>query len=94
MLAETGWALLVCANPGTLLRKTALSSLVSLASGGLRDFPRTQVPVTKVNEEVRHLTVTAQVLPFLNYLIAEPIAVTALYRSGILRQIPSKKAFS
>src|SRR5262249_27751093 len=38
--------------------------------------------------ELNPLGVFAQTLPFLNFLIAEPIPAVALYRSGVLVQIP------
>ena len=48
-------------------------------------------------EEIRELPalgVSAQGLHYLNYLIAEPIRAVALYRSGILVQIPRPEAFA
>ena len=40
------------------------------------------------------LGVSAQALNYLNYLIAEPIPAVALYRSGILVQIPRPERFA
>ena len=40
------------------------------------------------------LGVAAQSLHFLNYLIAEPIKAAALYRSGVLIQIPRPEAYA
>jgi hypothetical protein len=40
------------------------------------------------------LGVYAQGLPFLNFLIAEPIAAVALYRSGMLVQIPRPERYA
>jgi hypothetical protein len=40
------------------------------------------------------LGVHAQGLPFLNFLIADPIAAVALYRSGILVQIPRPERYA
>ena len=40
------------------------------------------------------LGVYAQALPFLNFLIADPIAAIALYRSGILVQIPRPERYA
>lgn len=40
------------------------------------------------------LGVYAQALPFLNFLIAEPIAAVALYRSGVLVQIPRPERYA
>ncbi|MCF4098501.1 nucleotidyltransferase family protein [Maritalea mediterranea] len=47
---------------------------------GIRDLPS--------------LGVSAQSLNYLNFLIAEPIAAAALYRSGILVQIPRPERFA
>lgn len=40
------------------------------------------------------LNVYAQTLPFLNFLIAEPIPAVALYRSGVLVQIPKPERYA
>lgn len=40
------------------------------------------------------LGVSAQALNYLNYLIAEPIPAVALYRSGVLVQIPRPERFA
>ena len=40
------------------------------------------------------LGVYAQALPFLNFLIAEPIQAVALYRSGLLLQIPRPERYA
>ena len=40
------------------------------------------------------LTVSAQSLHFLNYLIAEPITVPLLYRSGVLVQVPRAERYA
>lgn len=48
-------------------------------------------------EEVRELSalgVSAQSLHYLNYLIAEPIQVPFLYRSGVLIQVPRPERFA
>ncbi|WP_018302829.1 nucleotidyltransferase family protein [Wenxinia marina] len=45
-------------------------------------------------KELPALGVSAQALNYLNYLIAEPIAAAALYRSGILVQIPRPERFA
>lgn len=49
------------------------------------------------DEDIRHLPalgVHAQALNYLNYLIAEPIRAVALYRSGVLVQIPRPEKFA
>lgn len=48
-------------------------------------------------EDIRELPalgVTAQALNYLNFLIAEPIPAAALYRSGVLVQVPRPERFA
>ena len=54
-------------------------------------------PSFQDNEDIRPLAalgVYAQSLHYLNYLLAEPINAVALYRSGILVQIPRPERFA
>jgi hypothetical protein len=54
-------------------------------------------PSFRPEEDIRELPalgVAAQSLHFLNYLIAEPIKAAALYRSGVLVQIPRPEAYA
>jgi hypothetical protein len=54
-------------------------------------------PSFRPEEDIRNLPalgVAAQSLHFLNYLIANPIKVAALYRSGVLLQIPRPEAYA
>jgi hypothetical protein len=54
-------------------------------------------PSFRPEEDIRDLPalgVSAQSLHFLNYLIAEPIKAAALYRSGVLIQIPRPERFA
>ena len=54
-------------------------------------------PSFRAEEDIRELPalgVAAQSLLFLNYLIAEPIKAAALYRSGVLVQIPRLEAYA
>lgn len=54
-------------------------------------------PSFHAEEDIRELPalgVAAQSLHFLNYLIAEPIKAAALYRSGVLVQIPRPEAYA
>jgi hypothetical protein len=54
-------------------------------------------PSFRPEEDIRNLPalgVAAQSLHFLNYLIAEPIKVAALYRSGVLLQIPRPERYA
>jgi hypothetical protein len=55
------------------------------------------VPRMREESEVLKLEplgVYAQALPFLNFLIAEPVAAVALYRSGVLVQIPRPERYA
>lgn len=54
-------------------------------------------PSFRPEEDIRELPalgVAAQSLHFLNFLIAEPIKAVALYRSGVLIQIPRPEAYA
>jgi hypothetical protein len=54
-------------------------------------------PSFRAEEDIRDLPalgVAAQSLHFLNYLIAQPIKAAALYRSGVLIQIPRPEAYA
>ncbi len=54
-------------------------------------------PSFRPEEDIRDLPalgVSAQSLHYLNYLIAEPIKAAALYRSGVLIQIPRPERFA
>jgi hypothetical protein len=54
-------------------------------------------PSFRPEENIRELPalgVSAQSLHFLNYLIADPIKAAALYRSGVLIQIPRPERFA
>ena len=64
------------------------------SSGALIEF---LTPSFREEEDIRPLPalgVSAQSLHFLNYLIAEPIKAAALYRSGVLVQIPRPERFA
>lgn len=55
------------------------------------------VPRMRENSEILKLEplgVYARTLPFLNFLIAEPIAAVALYRSGLLVQVPRPERYA
>ena len=54
-------------------------------------------PSFRAEEDIRPLPalgVSAQSLHYLNYLIAEPIKAVALYRSGVLLQIPRPERYA
>lgn len=82
-------------EPAANLDRKGRTTTWKMKSGGLSvDF---LVPKMKEGREVRLLKplgVHAQALPFLNYLIAEPINAAALYRSGLLVQIPRPERFA
>lgn len=64
------------------------------SSGALIEF---LTPSFREDEDIRPLPalgVSAQSLHFLNYLIAEPIKAAALYRSGVLVQVPRPERFA
>lgn len=55
------------------------------------------VPLMRQDSEILKLEplgVYAQALPFLNFLIADPIPAVALYRSGVLVQIPRPERYA
>ncbi len=55
------------------------------------------VPLMREGNEILKLEplgVHAQALPFLNFLIADPIPAVALYRSGVLVQIPRPERYA
>jgi hypothetical protein len=67
-------------------RQTKSDTLIEFLTPSFRD-----------DEDIRPLPalgVSAQSLHFLNYLIAEPIKAVALYRSGVLVQIPRPEAYA
>jgi hypothetical protein len=92
-LAETFKALSLAPAPG-LDPKGRPTRWVMRGGGTMVDFlaPRMQ----SKNEIVRlePLKVYAQTLPFLNFLIADPIPAVALYRSGVLVQIPKPERYA
>jgi hypothetical protein len=67
-------------------KQSALGTLVEFLTPSFRD-----------DEDIRPLPalgVSAQSLHFLNYLIADPMKAVALYRSGVLVQIPRPEAYA
>lgn len=67
-------------------RQTKSNTLIEFLTPSFRD-----------DEDIRDLPalgVSAQSLHFLNYLIAEPIPAAALYRSGVLVQIPRPERYA
>lgn len=92
-LAETFKSLSLEPAPG--LDPKGRSTRWRLKGGGaMVDFlaPRMQSKSEIVRLEP--LNVYAQTLPFLNFLIAEPIPAVALYRSGVLVQVPKPERYA
>lgn len=91
-LAETFKALDFEPVPG--IRTTSVWRWRQTTSTALVEF---LTPSFRPEEDIRDLPalgVSAQSLHFLNYLIAEPIKAAALYRSGVLVQIPRPEAYA
>lgn len=91
-LAETFKALAFDPIPG--IRTTSVWRWRQTTSTAVVEF---LTPSFRPEEDIRELPalgVAAQSLHFLNYLIAEPIKAAALYRSGVLVQIPRPEAYA
>lgn len=91
-LAETFKALDFDPIPG--IRTTSIWKWRQTSSTAMVEF---LTPSFRPEEDIRELPalgVAAQSLHFLNYLIAEPIKAAALYRSGVLVQIPRPEAYA
>lgn len=91
-LAETFKALDFDPVPG--IRTTSVWKWRQTSSTAMVEF---LTPSFRPEEDIRELPalgVAAQSLHFLNYLIAEPIKAAALYRSGVLIQIPRPEAYA
>ncbi len=91
-LAETFKALDFDPIPG--IRTTSIWRWRQTTSTALVEF---LTPSFHPEEDIRELPalgVAAQSLHFLNYLIAAPIKAAALYRSGVLVQIPRPEAYA
>ncbi len=91
-LAETFKALDFDPIPG--IRTTSIWRWRQTTSTALVEF---LTPSFRPEEDIRELPalgVAAQSLHFLNYLIAAPIKAAALYRSGVLVQIPRPEAYA
>lgn len=92
-LVETLKALCLDPAPG-LDPKRRSTRWVMRGGGTMIDF---LVPRMREGQDIVHLEplgVYAQGLAFLNFLIADPIAAVALYRSGILVQIPRPERYA
>lgn len=91
-LAESFKALSFDAIPG--MRTTSIWKWRQTTSTAMVEF---LTPSFRQEEDIRDLPalgVAAQSLHFLNFLIAQPIKAAALYRSGVLVQIPRPEAYA
>lgn len=91
-LAETFKALDFDPVPG--IRSTSVWKWRQTTSTAIVEF---LTPSFRPEENIRELPalgVAAQSLHFLNFLIAQPIKAAALYRSGVLIQIPRPEAYA
>jgi hypothetical protein len=81
-------------EPVPSLSKKAICRWKQSRTGLLVEF---LTPSFRAEEDIRDLPalgVSAQSLHFLNFLIAQPIKAAALYRSGVLVQIPRPEAYA
>ncbi len=91
-------------NPGNILKSLKFDPVPGVADRQVwkwrqnRGEAMVEFLTPAVGEEtvkpLRALGVSAQALNYLNYLIAEPIPGLALYRSGVLVQIPRPERFA
>jgi hypothetical protein len=91
-LAEAFKALDFDPIPG--IRTTSVWRWRQTTSTALVEFLTPSFRPEEAIRELPALRVAAQSLHFLNYLIAEPIKAAALYRSGVLVQIPRPEAYA
>lgn len=92
-LAETFKSLSLEPAPG--LDPRGRSTRWKLKGGAaLIDFLAPRMQSKKEIVKIEPLDIYAQTLPFLNFLIADPIPAVALYRSGVLVQIPRPERYA
>lgn len=66
-----------------------------MPGGGARvDFLAPRMKASSTALRLEPLGVYAQALPFLNFLIADPVPAVGLYRSGVLVQIPRPERYA
>ena len=92
-LAETFRDLNLSPAPG-LDRRNRPTRWAMPGGGTMVDFLAPRMRETDGVLMLKPLGVYAQTLSFLNFLIAEPIPAVALYRSGILVQIPQPERYA
>lgn len=91
-------------NPGEILRLLKFDPVPGIGDGQVWRWRQTRSEAMVEfltpafgNEAVRPLAalgVSAQALNYLNFLIADPIYAVALYRSGVLVQVPRPERFA
>ncbi|MEJ6781293.1 nucleotidyltransferase family protein [Aminobacter sp. Piv2-1] len=92
-LAETFKSLSLEPAPG--LDPKGRSTRWRLKGGGaMVDFLAPRMQSRDEIVRLEPLNVYAQTLPFLNFLIADPIPAVVLYRSGVLVQIPKPERYA
>lgn len=92
-LAETFKALQL--EPAPNLDEKGRPTRWRLKGGGVVvDFLAPRMQSRRQIVKLEPLNVYAQTLPFLNYLIADPIPAVVLYRSGVLVQIPRPERYA
>ena len=92
-LAETFFALGLEAVPG-LDRRNRPTRWRMRAGGAMVDFLAPKMQDRDDIVKLEPLGVFAQALPFLNFLIADPIPAVALYREGVLVQVPRPERYA
>lgn len=92
-LGDTFKALALEPAPG-LDRKQRPTRWRMSGGGAIVDFLAPQMRADRDVVKLEALGVYAQALGFLNFLIAEPIEAVALYRSGVLVQIPRPERYA
>ncbi len=67
---------------------------VTRTGGAMVEFLAPRMQSKREIVKLEPLDIYAQTLPFLNFLIAQPIPAVALYRSGVLVQIPRPERYA
>lgn len=67
---------------------------VTKGGGAMVEFLAPRMQSNREIVRLKPLDIYAQTLPFLNFLIAQPIPAVALYRSGVLVQIPRPERYA
>lgn len=67
---------------------------ITKKGGAMVEFLAPRMQSKREIVKLEPLDIYAQTLPFLNFLIAQPIPAVALYRSGVLVQIPRPERYA